>query len=250
MKDLLATCNRGVLERLAAAPTLLAFDFDGTLAPIVATRTDARMRARTARLFAEVCRRYPCAVISGRAVADVRPRLAGAPVAYVVGNHGADDGVARAAAARVVARVRDAIAATVATLAGVDLEDKGASLAIHYRHAPRPAVAAAAIFAALSTAPRSIRIVGGKRVINVMARTAPHKGRALRTLVARARVTTALYVGDDDTDEDVFRGAPAGRLITVRVGARRSSAAAYYVRTQPALDDMLARLLRLRATAP
>ena len=66
MKALLSPANRVLLDQLAWSNVLLAFDFDGTLAPIVANRHEAAMRARTARLFSTVCERYPSAVISGR----------------------------------------------------------------------------------------------------------------------------------------------------------------------------------------
>ena len=76
MKALLSRENRVLLDQLAWSNVLLAFDFDGTLAPIVANRHQAAMRARTARLFSTVCERYPSAVISGRAKADVaRPEM-------------------------------------------------------------------------------------------------------------------------------------------------------------------------------
>ena len=71
MKSLLAPQNRSVLRRLVRGRVLLAFDFDGTLAPIVADPPAARLRPRTRRLLAEVARKYPCVVISGRSRADV-----------------------------------------------------------------------------------------------------------------------------------------------------------------------------------
>lgn len=90
---MLAQSNLGVLAQLAWARVLLAFDFDGTLAPIVEDRDRARMRARTSRAFAKVCGLYPCAVISGRSQSDVAKRLAGATVKYVIGNHGLEPGI-------------------------------------------------------------------------------------------------------------------------------------------------------------
>src|SRR4051812_22741123 len=59
-----------------------------TLAPIVADREHARMRTKTAQLLDQVCRVYPCAVISGRSKADVGGRLGNASVKYIIGNHG------------------------------------------------------------------------------------------------------------------------------------------------------------------
>ena len=84
MKPLLTRENRPLLDQLAWSNVLLAFDFDGTLAPIVANRHRAAMRARTARLFAAVCARYPSAVISGRGTADVGIGVRAPPVAVVV----------------------------------------------------------------------------------------------------------------------------------------------------------------------
>ncbi|HKU43339.1 MAG TPA: trehalose-phosphatase, partial [Polyangiales bacterium] len=71
MKHVLSRENREVLAQLARTRVLLAFDYDGTLAPIVAQRDRAHMRARTRRLLARVCALYPCAVISGRSRLDV-----------------------------------------------------------------------------------------------------------------------------------------------------------------------------------
>ncbi|HSD11890.1 MAG TPA: trehalose-phosphatase, partial [Candidatus Binatia bacterium] len=88
MKDVLKPSNRRVLAEFAGSNLLLAFDFDGTLAPIVATPARARMRATTARLMNELKDLYPCVVISGRARADVLERLGNLPGLGVIGNHG------------------------------------------------------------------------------------------------------------------------------------------------------------------
>jgi trehalose 6-phosphate phosphatase len=80
MKNLLARENAEILAQVAWSRVLLAFDFDGTLAPIVDERDAARMRGETAELFKTLCRLYPCAVITGRAKADVVDRLQRAKV--------------------------------------------------------------------------------------------------------------------------------------------------------------------------
>ena len=53
---------------------LLAFDFDGTLAPIVARPDDARVPDAVSRCLAELAATLPIAIITGRSVADVRAR--------------------------------------------------------------------------------------------------------------------------------------------------------------------------------
>ena len=76
------------LAEFASSNVLVAFDYDGTLAPIVSDPAVARMRPGTRRLLIAVARRYPCVVISGRARQDVVRRVGGIPVWHVSGNHG------------------------------------------------------------------------------------------------------------------------------------------------------------------
>src|SRR5688572_28246449 len=88
MLHILAKRHIQKLAEFASSNVLVAFDYDGTLAPIVADPALARMRPGTRRLLASVARRYPCVVISGRARHDVLSRVGGVPVWHVSGNHG------------------------------------------------------------------------------------------------------------------------------------------------------------------
>ncbi|MBI4951499.1 MAG: trehalose-phosphatase [Myxococcales bacterium] len=250
MRRLLARENVELLAQLAWSRVLCAFDFDGTLAPIVADRERAAMRGRTARLFARVCERYPCAVISGRGHADVAARLGGAPVKYVIGNHGLEPGAELGAFERKIARARALLAAALAGVPGVDIEDKRYTLAVHYRRARQKRAARVAIASAVASLPVRMRVVSGKLVVNVLPERAPNKGTALVRLRALEGASTALYVGDDVTDEDVFALDQPGRLFTVRVGASRASAARYFLRDQREVDALLAKLVELRARGP
>jgi trehalose 6-phosphate phosphatase len=92
MRPLLSPENVDVLAQFACSRVLLAFDFDGTLAPIVHDRDGATMRTETADSFESLCKLYPCAVISGRSKDDVSSRLGAAAVKYVIGNHGLEPG--------------------------------------------------------------------------------------------------------------------------------------------------------------
>jgi trehalose 6-phosphate phosphatase len=249
MKPLLARENRSLLDQLAWSNVLLAFDFDGTLAPIVPDRHHAAMRHQTARLFSKVCARYPSAVISGRAKADVARRLDGAPVRYLIGNHGLEPGSRLGAFGRQVERALPLLEAALAGRQGIDIEDKRYSLAVHYRRAREKPRAREAIRRAVAALPVPMRVIPGKLVINVVPEAAPSKGDALVKLRERADADVAMYVGDDITDEDVFRLDQPGRLFTVRVGRSKSSAARYYLRQQREIDTLLACLAALRADA-
>ena len=246
MRYLLSSRNVGVLAQLAWSRVLLAFDFDGTLAPIVPDRTGASMRKRTCQLFARACALYPCAVISGRSQSDVLSRLAGAAVKYVVGNHGLEPGTELASFARETARAAPLLRQALVSCAGIDVEDKRYSLAVHYRRSRHKRDARDAIGNAVAALPCRMRIVPGKQVVNLVPEGAPHKGDAVTQLRKLAQADTALYVGDDLTDEDVFALDQPGRLLTVRVGASRSSAAAYFLRSQREIDTVLSKLSALR----
>lgn len=237
--------GRARLAELAARRPVIALDFDGTLCPIVAERERARMPASTRRLLAAVARLYPVVVVSGRARADVAGRLRGLPLAGIVGNHGAEeDGTpAPSSVRRWLARLERELA----ELPGVELEDKGASLAVHYRRAPRPTAAWRAIVAAVDRLP-GVRRVEGHAVVNVVPERAPHKGSAVSSWRRRLGADSVLYVGDDVTDEDAF-ALSGPRFLAVRVGASRSTRASHHLKQQPEIDALLAELVRLR-TAP
>jgi trehalose 6-phosphate phosphatase len=245
IRDILHPTSRPVLEQFAWSKVLVAFDFDGTLAPIVTQPDRARMRRDTRRLLYEVAGRYPCAVISGRARRDVLHRLTGIPLGAVVGNHGLEDGVDCGRFAATVRRWRVILERALQPVHGVWVEDKGLSLAIHYRKSRRKREALAAISHATS-ALDAARLVGGKQVVNVLPRGAPHKGMALERSRRQLGCDTAIYVGDDESDEDVFSLDAPGRLLTIRVEPKETSMAAYYLRCQQDVDRMLRLLVELR----
>jgi trehalose 6-phosphate phosphatase len=251
MKNLLAKGSADALFRLAHGRCLLAFDFDGTLAPIVDRPDQARMRDETAALFATVCSLYPCAVISGRSVDDVSSKLGKVGAKYVIGNHGLEPGPNLAKYEREMLVVRRALVTSLEQVPGVDLEDKRYSLALHYRHARRKYETYLTIERAIARTRLPIRMVLGKEVVNVVPAGAPNKGDALERLSNIEGCDTTLYVGDDLTDEDVFRLGvdeefQSGDLLTVRVGQSPSSAASYFLGNQQEIDRLLAMLVWLR----
>jgi trehalose 6-phosphate phosphatase len=248
MRAILAACNREVLRHFGASRVLLAFDYDGTLAPIVDDPGHAPMRARTRALLGRLCQRFRCAVISGRARRDVSRYLRSVRMFAVIGNHGMEPGADRRPAQLAVQRWRGYLSSRLADHSGVRIEDKRLSLTVHYRRAAQKRHALAAIRDAVGELP-SARLIGGKDVVNVLPDGAPHKGLALENLRRRAGCDTAIYVGDDQTDEDVFGYRPPWPLLGVRVGRRRETGAAYYIRDQREIDLLLRALLDCRSSA-
>jgi len=93
---------------------------------------------------------------------------------------------------------------------------------------------------------RDTRIVEGKMVVNVLPAGAPDKGTALIKLRKRLRCESAIYVGDDDNDEDVFALAKGEHVLGIRVGRSRRSQAAYFVPSQTDIDRLLVKLVEAR----
>ena len=129
-------------------------------------------------------------------------------------------------------------------LLGVLVENKTHSLSVHYRHSRQKRAARTAILEAIEGL-GGVRVVPGKQVVNVLPAGAPHKGVALERLRKSAGCDTALYVGDDETDEDVFALDRPGQLLAIRVGRSRTSKAGHFIESQARIDDLLAELARL-----
>lgn len=240
--------DRGVarLREFTRGHILLAFDFDGTLAPIVAHPPDAQVRRETCELLHEVVRRYPVAVISGRSVEDVENRLRGVHVGAIVGNHGIEPSSFMQEAADEVARWAPQLTAALGEQPGIVIENKQHSLSVHYRQAPSQGEARAAIHDAVTRLPGDVRLMEGIKVVNVVPACAPTKGDALLRLKAQFGVEGALFVGDDVTDEDAFAVQDPERCIGIRIGAEQETRAHYRIPTQGEIDRLLAILLDCR----
>ncbi len=245
MKNVLLERHRPDLQRLARARALLAFDYDGVLAPLVSDPEGAPMRRSTQRLLARLASRWPCAVVSGRAFAHTL-RLTRGLVPLVVGNHGYELGHARPVPRSVLELVRGwrrTLERELAGMSGIFFEDKRSTLSIHYGlqrgwRATEPEVRRAARLLG------GARLVQGKKVLNVIPAGFPHKGDALRELLRRLRLETALYAGDDVTDEDAFAVGPP-LVLGVRVGPGPTRAP-YRLVSQDHIEELLEILLRLR----
>lgn len=249
MKPLLGREGLEVLTLLGSSRTLLAFDYDGTLAPIVEDREHAGMRPETRGLLVDVGRAYPLAVISGRAREDVRGYLRGVHTRYVVGNHGLDRGHESPELVAALDEPRAKLAHLVTKFPGVELEDKRYSLTVHYRRARNKDEVRAAVLGVIERLVTPVRIIPGKCVLNVVLEGTPHKGDAVLALSELEGAERVLYVGDDATDEDVFRLECGGLLITARVGREPHSAAQWFLADQPEMDVLLSCLLEVRGGA-
>lgn len=245
MKNILSQAGREILEQYTWSSVLLAFDYDGTLAPIVAAPEQAKMRRKTNALLDVLTKLFPVIVISGRARPDALRKLRGVGLHEVIGNHGIEPWHKANRHIADVRRWRPDLDEAIAPFKGVTIEDKVFSVAIHYRRSREKKKARAAILSVAATL-GGVRVIGGKQVVNILPDGAPHKGIALERERERLGCDTAIYVGDDETDEDVFALDQPGRLLTIRIGSKRTSGATYYLPDQRAIDDLLRALIDLR----
>lgn len=220
-----------------ARRTLLAADFDGTLAPIVADPERAAPLPGAVEVLRALAERRDLrvAIVSGRRLADVRARC---PVegAWYVGGHGnemSDDlgpgrGAGAAATRRRLGEIGAELRHRMASWPGARLEVKPYSVALHYRQAPEWAEAMHAAFSAYA-AEGGLRVLLGRQVLELLPEDALTKGHAVERLRHRLECDLAFYFGDDVTDEDVFR-LPDPQVIGIKVenGENRAPTAADY----------------------
>ncbi len=248
--------------RRTAGRFLLALDFDGTLAPIVPRPGDAALPDASRRALEQILDRgdTDVALVSGRGLDDVRGRVGLADVHYA-GNHGMEidgPGVHRVhAPARdarpALDRCADSLRDRLSALDGVEVEDKGLTLSVHYRRAVDPdaeQIVRDAVAEACGADP-GLRATYGKRVVEVRPAIDWDKGRAIRFLLdalGEGLDVPAVFVGDDRTDEDAFRAIRDAAAGTVRdavlVGPvpRDGTAATCQVEDPARVTELLQRL--------
>lgn len=222
---------RDQLGQIARVPSLLvAVDFDGTIAPIVPDPASAeadRESLVALKMLAEMPRTH-VAIISGRALNDLAGRTTMLDNAHLVGSHGSEfepGTVARLSpeAEKLLHGVTLFLEALAAQARGSQVEKKPAALAFHYRNVDATTAQAAvnALLAGPATWP-GVYARHGKKVIELSV-VETNKGVALDRLRQRVSATAVIYVGDDLTDEDVFRTL-GGPDIGIKVGSGESYA--------------------------
>lgn len=247
MNYLFSSGGLQTLRSFCRAGTLVALDYDGTLAPITADPSDAFMASATRHLVDSVARLYPTVVLTGRSRTDAM-RLLDLPAVEVIGNHGmeAEDVCGDDDIRLRVTEWKSLLQTTLTSVPGVVLEDKGWSLSVHYRQSASHAMAGELVRRAAIGLP-DVRLVGGKCVLNIVPKEAPDKGSALLRQLHRVGASRAVFVGDDVTDEAVFGVNRPDLVLCIRVGYDPASHARYYVHERDDVDLVLQALMTMRA---
>ncbi len=240
------------LEEAARAPVLLvASDYDGTLAPIVEDPRLAlpeRESLVALRGLAQLGSTH-AAVVSGRALESLHAVSGLPPEVHAVGSHGGEFDVGFAHSLsdgqrRLRERIGSELAAIAAAEDGLQLEEKPASVALHYRRADEAAARRALErVAAGPGALDGVTTRHGKQVVELLV-LATSKGDALRTLRARLGASAVVFFGDDLTDETAFE-VLRGPDVSVKVGPGET-AARHRLRDTREVARALAVLFELR----
>jgi len=239
------------LTGLARVPTLLvALDFDGVLAPIVqdpSTSAPLPGSAAAVRALAELPG-TTVAMLSGRALGDLRAVSGFGPPVRLVGSHGGEFDDGALVLTEEQRSVKDELAAAVSRIVddepGARVEDKPAAVVVHVRGAD-PAVAERVLDAVRAGPARlpGVEATEGKAVLE-LAVVQVSKGAAIDTLRERLGADAVLFVGDDVTDETAFVRMQPGD-VGIKVG-EGDTAAAYRVGTPENVTAVLERLLAAR----
>ena len=187
------------------------------LAPIVSHPDDAHMPETTRRPLIEIAKLYGVvACVSGRRASDARRVVSLGSIAYL-GSHGSEilrpgsistemDRELQAWTRRVQNFAREHYSEELRRLR-VRLEDKEAIAALHWREVPDEEEAEAAIREVAEAAEKAgFNAHWGRKVLEIRPPVRIDKGAGIVSLLRDMELTAGLYVGDDTTDLDAFRG--------------------------------------------
>lgn len=231
-----------------AAQILLFLDFDGTLVGFRKDPKQVRLDDSTRQLLDRLAlnARVKLGFISGRRRADVKRRVRVAHARYW-GLHGWEDRPGKRlgrGTRRSLLRAYRELSQATAGLPSVWVQDKFASIVLHYRGAPADAAGRAVAAGLRIGAGPQLRILKGKKILEIMASEVQGKGAAVaEALRAEPAQALPIYIGDDKTDEPAF-AALNGRGLTIRSGRGAATSAEYRLKDPGEVKEFLERLER------
>lgn len=223
----------------------LFLDLDGTLMEIAATPGEASLSPEMRGCLEELAK-LPgtlVGVVSGRKIEEVQ-RLASVEKIFYVGLHGLEietprgEKISYPGSEEVIdalRSMRDEWARSSAVVPGIFLEDKGLTLALHFRLAKREDASKVMrvffqIVGAYQERGIPLEILEGKEVLEVKP-GGIDKGTAVSCLLDKyGKGAVPVYLGDDVTDEAAFRSLRLRGITVLVAEVPRPTAASYYLR--------------------
>ncbi len=238
--------NMDEIKKKAFHKIFLFLDYDGTLTPIVETPDKAVISDEMRSLIIELKDIIPFAVISGRALEDVKGRVGIEDILYA-GNHGAEiwDGkkaiISQGSAEnrRLLEEVLEKLKKEASYIKGVLIEDKGITASVHFRNVnTHQAGDVFSIFEKTANEYKDdFRFIVGKKVFEIRPINIWNKGDAVSWIIENmGQGRFPVYIGDDTTDEDAY-SVLKHRGLSVSIGG--SASADYYIQNQEEVKDFL-----------
>lgn len=232
-----------ITAKIQKAPVkILMLDFDGTLAPIAETPSVAKLSVEMKNLLNKLSRKkgFYLAIISGRSLPDLKKKVSLKNIIYA-GNHGLEGEIFKEKYCFPIPKemlftlktIEQQLSQTAKQLKGVFVEDKRSVLSFHYRLAGKQIPEAKAVFNKIVSPfiqNDLVSILVGRMVYGIRPKVDWDKGNFAKLVINKVKTRTkttpaAIFIGDDTTDEDIFR--KLNNEITVKVGKGSLSNAKY-----------------------
>lgn len=253
-------------EDISNKHIFLFLDYDGTLTPIVKNPNKAIMPKSTKGLLKELLKIPECrlAIISGRALEDIKNKVGLRDIIYS-GNHGLEiegpkirfKSPIPVSFRIVLGEIKEQLTERLSLIKGHILEDKGLSLALHYRLVDKKYIPLVKVIFHEIGLPykvaKKVKIRSGKMVLEIKPPIDWDKGKVVLWLLARqqfelgGKQVLPIYIGDDITDEDAFK-ALKNKGLTIFVGRPAVSEASYYLKNTQEVTDFMKQILGVKAT--
>lgn len=219
----------------------LLLDYDGTLTPIVKKPEFAVLHKPMKASLTKLCTKHPVAIISGRALEDVK-KLVGIKDIYYAGNHGFEISndksfvLPKALATKpLIGKLCSELEAQL-RVKGALVENKGLTASLHFRLvAQKDLPKLRKIFSRVAEPwiqAGKIRITLGKKVFELRPNLDWDKGKAVEWVikVMKKQEFLPIYVGDDLTDEDAFLALRKNGVTVLVTERAKRSYAKYWVK--------------------
>ncbi len=239
----------------------LFLDYDGTLVPLVDDPSTARLDSQARSVVESLSRKYPVVIVSGRSAADVRA-LAGIDTLTYAGSHGHEieypDGTRyeHPGSVELAPTLKEAagrLKKALTSSTGVFVEEKPFAIAVHTRLVPDELTRRHAYETVRQVQAdlKGLIVTSGKDIRELRPDIEWNKGLAIAHLIDTLYPsTTALFIGDDLTDEDGFSvvGRRGGMSVIVGRDPDRATNAQYQLADPAGVLEFLNRLGTSRTT--
>ena len=226
-----------IAERIRESEPVIILDYDGTLAPIAQVPSQPVLSDSVRGTLGRLAKKCPVALVSGRDIKDLRRRVGLKELIYLgsagleaIGPRGRYVQVKEEDFSSSLDHADSDLRYAIGDIRGALVERRRFSVAVHHvlvDSYTMPRLTAA--FDDIASKHPELKVVRGKRALELRADTEWNRGRAVKLVVDTLRLKGAMpvYIGDDRTDEAAFK-AIGERGVTILVTDEPRETAAQY----------------------